>query len=583
MPPPFELKRRKLLKGITTASLIPLLGSNLIGCSDSDSRRSSLPLPEVEDPIAAEFLHGIASGDPLGDRVILWTRVTPERDGDVSVSWEIATDEEFTEVVGNGEGITSAAVDYTVKVDAQGLEPGRDYYFRFGVGDTLSATGRTRTAGAGAITEAKFAVVSCSNYPAGYFNIYREIANRDVDAVLHLGDYIYEYEADGFASDQAEELGRVVEPATELLSLDDYRQRYAQYHQDEDLQACHQRHPFIAVWDDHEIANDAWREGAENHDEDTEGAYAERRAAAIQAWYEWLPVRPPSEDQDIIYRRLQFGDLLDLLMLDTRLIGRDEQVDYTDFINGSVIDADALRAATGDSNRTLLGETQLDWLKGSLTDSTARWQVLGQQVLMLRQTLPEPMARALALEDSSPEALAEATAAVFTAVQATAKPPELRTEEEQAVLDNSIPFNPDAWDGYSFEREDVLEHARQLQSRLVVFAGDTHNAWASQLTTADGTTVGVELACPSVSSPGSERIVGEGPAAALEPFAVLLMEDLKFADLASRGYIEVSFGEDEVTADYRFIDTVLSQDYTVMDRADGLFSVDRDSLQLSAR
>ena len=279
------------------------------------------------------------------------------------VDWEIATDEAFTDIVGSGSGNTTADVDYTVKVDADGLDAASTYYYRFLTGDKVSPVGRTRTVATDALASATFAVVSCSNYPAGFFNVYREIASQDVDAVLHLGDYLYEYDKDGFASERAEEFGRVVMPETELLALDDYRTRYAQYHTDVDLQDCHAAHPFVIVWDDHEVANDAWVGGAENHDPDTEGDYSVRRAEAIQAWYEWLPVRPPASEQDIIYRSFQYGDLLDLIMLDTRHVARDQQVDYADFVNGGVIDSVAVNAAVGDSGRTLLGAEQL-WSAG---------------------------------------------------------------------------------------------------------------------------------------------------------------------------------------------------------------------------
>ena len=221
-PPTFT--RRKLLKGISAASLLPILGSNLIGCSDSSDSNGLPPEPPIES-VPAQFNHGVASGDPLSDAVILWTRLTPEREGNVVVQWEIARDEAFTDIVASGSGTTTAEVDYTVKVDAGGLDPDSSYYYRFITGETVSPVGRTRTVPTGAIAAATFAVVSCSNYPAGYFHVYREVANQQVDAVLHLGDYIYEYEKDGFGSEKAEELGRVVEPETELLSLEDYRAR----------------------------------------------------------------------------------------------------------------------------------------------------------------------------------------------------------------------------------------------------------------------------------------------------------------------------------------------------------------------
>jgi len=400
-----------------------------------------------------------------------------------------------------------------------------------------------------------------------------------VNAVLHLGDYLYEYASDGYASENAEALGRTVAPANELVSLQDYRSRYARYRTDADLQSCHAAHPFVIVWDDHEIANDAWHSGAENHDA-TQGDYSERRAAAIQAWYEWLPVRPPGTGGEIIYRSFQYGDLVDLIMLDTRHVGRDEQVEYGSFANAGLIDTAAVRAATQDSTRTLLGREQLAWLKGKLTDSTARWQVLGQQVLMARQPLPEPIVRALTPAVAGDNSLEDATAAVLAATAAKAKPPEERTAQEQDLLDSAIPFNPDAWDGYSFEREELLNHAAQLQSRLVVLAGDTHNGWGSQLTLADGTPVGVEFGGPSVSSPGEEGVIGADSAGLFAQFATILMDDLKYANLVSRGYMAVSFAPDAVTNEWSYVSGIDTPQYTMDQEALTRLSVNRNDLLL---
>lgn len=569
-PPGF--KRRTLVKALAAGSLIPLLGSNLIACSNgsdhSDDGFTSVP---------ADFNHGIASGDPLTDRVILWTRVTPTEEGLVQVQWELAEDQDFANIIAQGAGTTSAEVDYTVKVDAEGLQPGTAYFYRFMTGDKTSTVGKTRTLPQGAVQAAAFAVVSCSNYPAGFFNVYREVAQQDVDAVLHLGDYLYEYSATGYASERAEELGRVVEPANEIISLSDYRTRYAQYHRDEDLQAAHAAHPFIIVWDDHEVANDSWENGAQNHNPDTEGSYADRKIAAIQAWHEWLPVRPPSTMNDIIYRRLQYGDLLDLLMLDTRHVGRNQQLEYSDFATGGIIDVDAVRAAISDSNRTILGSEQLGWLRDQLSQSSARWQVLGQQVLMSRYLIPSPLLESLDPGLSPQLDLAKGTAALIAASTAKGKAPEDRTPEEQALLDSAIPYNLDAWDGYQFERDAVLSFAQQLDSKLVVLAGDTHNAWTSQLKTVAGEIAGVEFGCTSVSSPGFDGpgLLGSANAALFGPFVRDLIDDLKYAGLVGRGYLHIAFTTEAVTATHRFVSTIDSRDYTVNEAAAKSFVVDR--------
>lgn len=575
MPPESTIKRRTLVKGLAAGSLLPLLGGNLAGCSDSSDGS-----PLQFDDIAVSFEHGVASGDPLADRVILWTRVTPEAEGSIRVAWEIATDAAFTDIVNSGAGTTSADVDYTLKVDADGLEPGTRYYYRFTSGAAASPAGSTRTLPVGTIGAASFAVVSCSNYPAGYFNVYREVAAADVDAVLHLGDYIYEYPEGGYASDRAEEFGRVVEPRTEILSLDDYRTRYAQYRTDPDLQAAHATHPFLVVWDDHEIANDGWRDGAENHDPDTEGDFNARKLAAIQAWYEWQPVRPPADVDEIIYRRFQYGDLLDLMMLDTRYIARDLQFTYPDFASGGMIDVAAARAGFGDPNRTMLGDAQLGWLREQLSGSAARWQVLGQQVLFGRYWLPAPIMEALD-PNLAGGSLDEGVEAVLAAFAAKTKAPEDRTPEEQALLDSAIPYNPDAWDGYDYERDQLLAFARDLDSKLVVLAGDTHNAWGTQLTTLDGDVVGVEFGCASVSSPGLEGVLGADNAELFTPFVTTLIDDLKYANLSNRGYLHLLLTPDQLVAEHRFIDRIDSTDYTVEDAMTKQFTVARDNLVLS--
>jgi len=571
-----HLKRRRLLKGMAATSLIPLLGSNLIGCSDnSDGRGAATPTT------SGRFLHGIASGDPLSDRVIIWTRITPEEEGVAGLDWQVAEDAEFSKIIASGSGTTDASVDYTVKVDVTGLEPAMRYFYRFTSGENTSATGRTRTLPVGQVASADFAVVSCSNHPAGYFHVYREVAQLDLDAVLHLGDYIYEYGATGYGSDTAEELGRVVDPLHEIVSLSDYRRRYAQYHTDSDLQAAHAAHPFIVVWDDHEITNNSWRDGAQNHQPDTEGSYDERKQAAVQAWYEWLPVRPPATQLDVIYRHFAYGDLLDLFMLDTRIIGRDEQYTYADFTSDGKIDVEGARAAFNDSNRELLGSDQREWLRSGLSGSSANWQVLGQQVLLGRYHLPAPIMEVLDRSSGSGDALSSGVAAVLAAVAAKGKTVQERSEEEQALLDSALPFNLDAWDGYAFERDELLRFARQLGAKLVTLAGDTHSAWSSQLTTPEGDIAGVEFGCTSVSSPGLESELGAENAVLFGPIVPQLIDDLVHANLANRGYLHVSFSEQHVIASQRFISGVGSNDYSVLEDQGRTFTVKRADMLLS--
>jgi alkaline phosphatase D len=548
------IKRRNLVKGIAAGSLLPLLGGNLLGCSSG------------KDPgLPASFRHGVASGDPLEDRVILWTRATPDTAGTVRVHWELATGDDFAHIVASGDGDTGPDVDYTVKVDATGLEPGTRYYYRFSVGDRVSPVGHTRTLPAGSIASASFAVVSCSNYPAGFFNVYREVANADVDAVLHLGDYIYEYPRDGYAGERAAEFGRLSEPEHELLTLSDYRTRYGQYRGDVDLQGAHAAHPFIVVWDDHELTNDTWHSGAENHDAATEGDFGARIAAALQAWYEWMPVRPPANAREIIYRQFRYGDLVDLLMLDTRLVGRDQQVNLGDFSSEDGMDLEAARAAMEDPGRSLLGDDQNHWLEQRLKESTAHWQVLGQQVLVGRYTLPAPVFAALGRRNEDENAMEQATAELRAAVEVKRAPAGERSREQQALLDSAIPFNMDAWDGYGYNREQLLRHAAAAGSRLVTLAGDTHNAWAAELRDRQGTPIGIEFATPSVSSPGLESILGLDAADAFEDALPVLIDELAYSNLKDRGYLVVSFTPEAVLASWRFVSNIDSRNYQLQD------------------
>lgn len=565
-----SFSRRDFLAMSAKGAGAAALSYGLMGCGSNDDSGSA---------IAAQFLHGVASGDPSHDAIILWTRVTPESDGDVVVSWKMGRDEALTDLVTTGSMVTNSDRDYTVKVDATGLESGADYFYQFSVNDVPSALGKTKTLPQGAVTSAKFAVMSCANYPAGHFNAYAMAAvQEDLDAVIHLGDYIYEYARDGYASENAAALGREVLPATECISLSDYRTRYGQYRSDMSLQMLHNIVPFITVWDDHEVANDTWRDGAENHNEG-EGDFDARKTAALQAYFEWLPIRPWREgNHEEIYRSFSYGDLVDLYMLDTRLLARDEPLlieSYVDPVNG--FDGNQFMADVADTNRTMLGQVQRVWLQGKLLSSTAKWQVLGQQVLMGRMMLPAAVAtRQLSIEQyASLGALAQ-LAARAQAGDPTLTPEELAflqanqaqlTPEVMAALQlPSIPYNLDAWDGYAYEREVILGTAKANNSNLVVIAGDTHNAWANELKDIDGNAIGVEFATSSVSSPGLELYLQlEKEKAAQTEGAILgLVEDLKYTNLFDRGFMTLEFTQEQVTSQWHFVSTTQSQEFTAM-------------------
>jgi alkaline phosphatase D len=503
------------------------------------------------------FDHGVASGDPLARKVILWTRVTCERGGIVPVLWEVALDAAFRRVVRAGVALTDGKKDHTVKVDVSGLKPDTAYHYRFAVGRTVSPAGRTRTLPVGSVDQVKLAVFTCSNFPAGYFHAYGEAAKQEgIHAAVHLGDYIYEYGRDQYASADAAALGREVEPAHECLTLDDYRQRYAQYHTDADLQAVHAAMPFINVWDDHEIANDTWKGGAENHDPATEGDFTVRRAAALQAFHEWLPIRLPDPRRPLlISRSFAFGNLLALHMLDTRVIARDQQLAYANYFGaGGSFDVARFAADLADPDRQLLGVEQLLWLQEQLAGSSATWQMLGQQVLMGRMNIPAPLV------------LGQISFSTYSALvyKAQTAPATLTPQEQFILAQPAIPYNLDAWDGYAMARETVLAMARTLDKNLVVLAGDTHNAWANDLQDYQGNAVGVEFAVASVSSPGLEEYFPTENPVAVAAGLETIIGPLKYANTGDRGYMVVTATPGECRADWHFVSTVKAEDYTTL-------------------
>jgi alkaline phosphatase D len=553
--------RRSFVRDLALGGLaVSTLGLSACGGGGSDT---PAPAPAVVVPTVS-YAHGVASGDPLSDRVILWTRLTTAETSAVTVAWEVATSAAFTTLVASGTTTTDASRDWTVKVDATGLQPGTRYWYRFKVVTQTSPVGRARTLPVGAVSQVRLAVFSCAHYGAGYFNVYAAAAQRDdLDAALHLGDYLYEYGRDGYANEQAAALGRLALPATELLTLADYRQRHAQVRADADLQALHAAVPMIAVWDDHEIANDTWRDGAENHTTGTEGAFADRRAAAVQAWHEWLPVRTGA-DRLSIYRSFAFGDLVALHMLDTRVLARDQQLDYANFLTATGLNAAAFTSAMSDPARQVLGTAQSSWLQTQMSSSTATWQVLGQQVLMGRMNIPAPI-----LLDALVPGSGVSVSAYAAIVNKARTAPATLTAPEQAILAQpSVPYNLDAWDGYPVARETLLGTARALNKNLVVLAGDTHNAWASDLQDASGNAVGVEFATSSVTSPGFETVLPNENPAALAAGLTELIGPLVYADTSRRGYLVVTATPAECRADWVYVSTVTSRTYTtVSDKA----------------
>jgi len=574
-----DLSRRSFLKSVAAGAGAVSVPAALTGCfgDDDDNDR---------DLTVFVFGHGVASGDPLADAVIIWTRVTPsDTSADAQVGWVVASDEAMTNVVASGSVYTDSKRDFTVKVDVTGLSADTVYYYQFaGKDGAVTPVGQTRTLPVGSVDSVKLAVCSCANLPAGYFNVYNEIANSDADVVVHLGDYIYEYGANEYPT--AASQVRDPDPLVEVLTLTHYRARYAKYRTDTALQLAHQKKPFICVWDDHELANDTWKGGAENHNED-EGSFEERRAAAIQAYHEWLPIRSGS-DTAKIWRAFEFGNLVNLTMLDTRMYARDKVLSYSDYttiVDGKpVIDAVAFQAALADQGRGLLGSEQQQFAIGSMFNNNATWQVLGQQVLMGRIFIPQELLVGLgqieaAISAGGDASAAQAQVAALLVELATIKGRILGgdpsvTAAERLRVEKMAPYNLDAWDGYFPAREEILRRAQYFNKNLVVLAGDTHNAWASDLYTANDSgevqraagSVGVEFATSSVTSPGFETYVGFGTDTAMqagfEQAVTTLVDDLGYLNSANRGYMLVEFTPAKSSCEWVYVDTITSETYT---------------------
>ena len=488
------------------------------------------------------FGYGVASGDPLSDRVILWTRVN-QGEAATNVGWEVAKDAAFATLVASGTAATSADQDFTVKVDATGLQPGTQYWYRFRHGPDVSATGRTKTLPSGNVNQVRMAVFSCAAFPVGQFHVYANAADRgDIDVALHLGDYIYETGISNAEQAVATLLDRKLEPRGELVTLSDYRARYAHYHTDADLRNMHAAMPIIAVWDDHELVNGIWRDGAEGHDPAGEGSFAARREAAARAWREWLPVRAPDPANPLkIYRSFNFGNLATLHMLDARVIGRDAPISRDGY----------LAAAANDPARQMLGQTQQDWLTAGLQASQATWQVVGQQVPMGRMDVPLSV-----FDDFTQSKLDDYITALDRA-------PSARTPAQQALVDQPrIPMDLNHWGGYPAARDKVLAATKAADRNLVVLAGDSHNAFASNLRDASGQVVGVEYATPSVTSTGLETKYRDISRQFLADALVKIMPDLTFAETSHRGYLLLTLTPQSARSDWIFVSSVLDNSFS---------------------
>lgn len=503
------------------------------------------------------FNHGVASGDPLPDRMILWTRVTPlSGAGPIPVRWEVLRAGQATPI-STGMAEASEAKDYCVKVDASGLQPGSDYTYRFTAltdhGEVTSPEGRLRTPAASGTSAVKLAVVSCSNWQFGRFNAYKALAAEPgLDAVVHLGDYIYEYGIDGYGGEIAQQIGRLHEPSTEIVTLADYRRRHAQYKTDPDLQAAHAAAPWICTWDDHESTNNSYRTGAENHNpENGEGEWSDRKMAAVQAYFEWMPIRDikPGEVTSAAWRSFRFGDVATLHALESRLTGRSDEISWGAALAGASSPEEAgqraqeTMQAVADPSRTMLGGEQEAWLDRELAASVssgAAWQVLANQVIMARVKLPDFNA---VLSPAQIQAQDNPQVAAFVAFTAL-----------------GLPFNLDAWDGFPAARERLYAGAGTAGARLVTLTGDTHTAWANELFDGQDKRMGVEIGCTSISSPGMGSYVKNVPD--LGQLITDANRDVVWHDPFGHGYTLVTLTPSSARAVFRKVSDILAETFS---------------------
>ncbi|MGB7404785.1 MAG: alkaline phosphatase D family protein [Pacificimonas sp.] len=501
----------------------------------------TLPGSLLAATIGKGFTHGVASGEPQHDSVLIWTRHVGAGD-ETRLSYELAEDPEFGHIVTRGETLASVATGHCAKAIVTGLDPARWYYFRFRAPNgTTSDIGRTRTLPESGLDPFVMAVMSCSNLPFGFFNAYAHAAAReDVHLSVHLGDYLYEYELGNYPSEKDIVAGREVDPAGEIVTLDDYHRRYAVYRADPDLQRLHQVRPMITIWDDHEFTNDAWVGGAQNHQPETEGDWQVRKEVARAAYRHWMPV---SDDN---YRAYEIGDLATLFRLDTRVEGRDEQVDVARIVAETGSFPDALQRIRdqdwSDPARSMMGAAQEAWLSDGLSRSTRdgkRWQVLAQQVLVGEGFTP--LATTEWIDPAAPAFVQQ------------------RIQAALGLAEVGIPANLDAWGGYPAARQRLLSSAQAADANLVVLAGDSHNSWAFDLAE-DGAPAGVEFGVSSVTSPGFEAYFNRTDPKTMAAAMIGSSPELKWMDASQRGYGVVTLAADEARCDWTYVNTIKRRD-----------------------
>lgn len=538
-----RISRRKALAILGAGGLAAACASGTHAGTDTAVKPA-----ERRDP----FRHGVASGDPDASSVILWTRITSDLP-ELDVSWRVAADPDFTQVAASGTVRTGSARDWTVKPWVTGLQAGRVYFYQFSAQGEASPVGRTRTLPAVGPDRLGIALASCSNHAFGYFNAYGAIAeDADIDFVLHTGDYIYEYGGEGSWGDRTgAAIGRRHLPEHETVTLQDYRTRHAQYKSDRGSQAMHAAHPLLCCWDDHESANNPWQGGAQNHQPETEGDWEARRAASVQAYYEWMPIREPEAGKSPLefWRTYVFGDLATLVTLETRHTARGMQVDYEAW-KPKLETADDFQRfreeVIGDSERAMLSAGMEEALRTALSRSREAkqpWRLIGNASPIARMLVPDLVGAGVLAEPGADALDAHARIAWLGK--------------------HNLPFYTDTWDGYPVARERFYELCKSVDVRdLIVLTGDSHSFWLNTLADAAGKPMGVELGTAGITSPGDfvESGFSHEQSVALDAAFADMLDEVLWTDNLHQGYVRLVLERGQARTDFVAVRTVLQPD-----------------------
>ena len=544
---PKNINRRQILGGLTATSAFACSPKNISSYNAEEKSHSG------------EFLHGVASGDPKFDKVIIWTRITPKDPqlGQLRVKWELSKNENFEIIAKSGFFSSQLSRDFTVKIDVKNLMANTEYYYRFHFNKNTSPIGKTKTLPKGDIEKASFAVVSCSNWEHGYFNVYDHIARQDhFDAVIHLGDYYYEYGAGEYEGASGTNLNRIHSPEHEIITLDDYRKRHAQYRSDSSLQLLTQKLPLIAIWDDHETSNDSWKAGADNHGPN-EGDWKDRKHAALRAYYEWMPVREPKLERlkSDIFRSFEWGNLLTLITVETRLTARAEPLvmeEHYDLITSPGGAENFKSDILNDPTREMFGITQSEFIINELKKSKSSgtsWRVIANQVIMgrLHTTDLEPY-----IDESTLNLIEKDWQGVRESIQ---------------LSKYKLPVYPDSWDGYPYARERFYkELITEGIKDIIVLTGDAHEFWINDLTSKNKEKVGIECVTSSVSSKTMTAYLGGNTA----DYSLLLTQanpDARYYNALHNGYIDFSLNQEAGKVKLIGVSTVASQKYEAFEIA----------------